>query len=302
MPFRSRLTMLARLLVVAASLLCAAAASAQRVQVIDDDGRTVSLPQPARRIVSLAPHLTELLFAAGAGERVVGAVAYSDHPAEAGRVPRVGDSAQLDLERLVALKPDLVLVWRDGNSAQQLDRVAALKLPVYASEIHRMADIEHTLQRLGTLAGTPEAASARSRAFAREIEQLRARYASRPPLKVFYQIWHRPLLTVNSRHLISEALAICGARNVFGALPMLTPTVNPEAVLQADPDAIVTGSVDPAGADNLDAWRRLPALRAARHGHLLVVNPDTLHRPSPRVAEGTRELCEKLERVRQAPR
>lgn len=291
-----------RLAIAVTALLYAAAASAQRVQVIDDEGHTVSLPQPARRIVSLAPHLTELLFAAGAGDRVVGAVAYSDHPPEARRVPRIGDSAQLDLERLVALKPDLVLVWRDGNSAQQLDRVAALKLPVYASEIHRMIDIEHTLQRLGTLAGTSAVALARSRAFAAEIARLRARYASRPPLAVFYQIWHRPLLTVNGQHLISEALALCGARNVFGALPMLTPTVSDEAVLQADPDAIVTGSVDPAGPDNLDAWRKLPALRAARLGHLLVVDPDTLHRPSPRVADGTRELCEKLERVRQAPR
>jgi iron complex transport system substrate-binding protein len=302
MPFRDCLNMLARLLVAITSLVCATEASAQRVQVTDDDGRTVALPQPARRIVSLAPHLTELLFAAGAGDRVVGAVAYSDHPAEARRVPRVGDSAQLDLERLVALRPDLVLVWRDGNSAQQLDRVAALKLPVYASEIHRMADIEHTLQRLGTLAGTTDIASASARAFARDIEQLRGRYASRPALTVFYQIWHRPLLTVNGRHLISEALAICGAHNVFDGLPMLTPTVNGEAVLQADPDAIVTGSVDPGGADNLDVWRRLPALRAARHGHLLVVNPDTLHRPSPRVAEGARELCEKLDRVRRTPR
>ena len=270
----------------------------QPVQVRDDDGRVVVLPQPARRIVSLAPHLTELLFAAGAGDRVVGAVAYSDFPTAARQVPRIGDSAQLDLERIVALQPDLIVVWRDGNSAQQLERLAALKLPVYASEIHRMADIESTLQRLGTLAGTREAAADSARQFADEIAQLRAQYAQRAPLKVFYQIWHRPLLTVNRRHLISEALAICGARNLFADLPLLTPTVSEEAVLQADPDAIVTGSIDPAGPDNLDGWRRLRALRAAREGHLIVVNPDTLHRPSPRMAEGTQELCTRLDAVR----
>lgn len=286
----------------AATVLAMAAAEAQpRVQVRDDDDRPVSLSQPARRIVSLAPHLTELLFAAGAGERVVGVAAYSDHPAAARTLPRIGDSAQLDLERIVALRPDLIVVWRDGNSAQQLDRLATLKLPVYASEIHRMADIESTLRRLGTLAGTEVAADRAARTFAASVSQLRARYAAQLPLRVFYQIWHRPLLTVNGRHLISEALSLCGASNVFAGLPLLTPTISEEAVLQADPDAIVTGSVDPQGPDNLDGWRRLRALRAAREGHLIVVNPDTLHRPSPRVADGARELCEKLDRVRGGP-
>ena len=291
-----------RRLLLAASMVALAAAQAQpRVQVSDDDGHLVSLSQPARRIVSLAPHLTELLFAAGAGERVVGVAAYSDYPAAARALPRIGDSAQLDLERIVALRPDLIVVWRDGNSAQQLDRLATLKLPIYASEIHRMADIESTLRRLGALTGTADAADRAARTFADTVSQLRARYAAQPPLRVFYQVWHRPLLTINGQHLISEALALCGASNVFSALPLLTPTISEEAVLQADPDAIVTGSVDPQGPDNLDGWRRLRALRAAREDHLIVVNPDTLHRPSPRVVDGAQELCEKLDRVRDVP-
>jgi iron complex transport system substrate-binding protein len=294
----------ARIVVWVTGLLAASAAAAlaaqpgARVPVTDDDGMTITLAQPARRIISLAPHLTELLFAAGAGEHVIGAAAYSDFPDAARSVPRIGDSALLDLERIVALKPDLIVVWRDGNSAQQLERLRALKLPIYASQIRRMTDIESTLRRLGTLAGTVETAEARARSFAHDIDRLRASYAGRARLAVFYQIWHRPLLTVNGQHLISEALAICGARNLFADLKPLTPTVSEEAVLQADPDAIVTASVDPAGPDNLDGWRRLRALRAARAGHLIVVNPDTLHRQSPRIADGTRELCEKLDRVR----
>ncbi len=259
------------------------------------------LAAPARRIISLAPHLTELLFAVGAGERVVGVAAYSDHPPAARALPRIGDSALLDLERIVALKPDLIVVWRDGNSAQQLDRLAALRLPVYSSQIRRLADIESTMRRLGALAGTAAAADAAASRFANAATQLRARYAQRAPLRVFYQIWHRPLLTVNGQHLISEALQLCGASNVFADLKPLTPTVSQEAVLRADPDAIVTGSVDPNGPDNLDGWRRLSALRATRNGHLLVVNPDTLHRQSDRVLEGARELCEKLDRVRRKP-
>ena len=281
-------------------LLCAHVQA--EVQVVDDAGRHVTLAQPAQRIVSLAPHLTELLFSAGAGAQVVGAVAYSDHPDAARRIPRVGDSAQLDLERIVALRPDLLVVWQHGNSAQQLAQLSRLGIPVYAGESRRFDGIAATLRRLGRLAGTGAVAEVRAQAFEHDVAALRERYAGRTPLRVFYQIWHRPLMTVNGEHLISEALALCGAHNVFAALAPLTPTLGEEAVIAADPDAIVTGSVDPAGPDNLDGWRRLRSLRATRGGHLIVVDPDKLHRQSDRVIDGARELCEKLDAVRRAVR
>jgi iron complex transport system substrate-binding protein len=269
------------------------------VQVTDDAGQPIVLERPAQRIVSLAPHLTELLFAAGAGARVVGVEAYSDYPPAARALPVVGDSALLDLERTVSLRPDLLVVWRDGNSPQQLQRLATLGIPVYASQLGSLADIAATLRRLGRLAGTDTAAEARARGFEQALQDLRTRYAGRRELRVFYQIWHRPLLTINDRHLISEALHICGARNVFGNLAPLTPTVGEEAVVAQDPDAIVTASVDPQGGDHLDVWRRLGALRATRNGALLTVDPDTLHRSSDRIVEGVRSLCEKLEAVRE---
>jgi len=276
------------------ALLLGTAARAEIV-VTDDTGERIALPRPAQRIVSLAPHLTELLFAAGAGAQVVGVGAYSDYPDAAKALPRVGDSALLDLERIVALKPELIVVWRDGNSPQQLQRLAALGIPVYASRLGTLADIAATLRRLGTLAGTAPAAQARAQAFEAELAALRARYAGRRELRVFYQIWHQPLLTINGRHLISESLRLCGARNVFAELGALTPTVSAEAVLAADPEVIVTGSTDPAGGDNLELWRRL---RATQRRALLTVNPDTLHRSSDRIVDGVRELCEKLEAVR----
>lgn len=280
-------------------LLLAAAvwAGAVRAEVVvpDDSGARVVLARPAQRIVSLAPHLTELLFAAGAGERIVGVGAYSDYPDAAKALPRVGDAVLLDLERIVALKPDLLIVWRDGNSPQQLQRLATLGIPVYASQLGTLADIAATLRRFGTLAGTERTAQARAQAFEGELAALRERYAGRRELRVFYQIWHRPLLTVNGRHLISESLRLCGARNVFAQLGAFTPTVSAEAVLAADPEVIVTGSTDPAGGDNLDQWRQL---RATRQRALLTVNPDTLHRSSDRIVDGVRELCEKLETVR----
>ena len=276
----------------------AAAAAAARVTVMDDAGQTITLARPAHRIVSLAPHLTEQLFAVGAGERIVGVVAYSDFPAAARQLPRIGDSGRLDLERIVALRPDLIVAWNSGNSAQQLQRLAALGMPVYRSEARDFAAISGTLRRLGQLTALEPAARARAEAFDAQVASLRARYASRREVSVFYQIWHQPLMTVNGTHLISQALALCGARNVFAALNTLTPSVSEEAVFAADPEAIVTGSVDPKGPDNLDAWRQRKGLRAQAAGNLLAINPDTLHRQSDRIVEGVAELCEKLETVR----
>ena len=278
--------------------LALAAGARAEVRVLDVDGRAVVLAQPARRIVSLAPHLTELLFAVGAGEQVVATVEYSDFPDAARRLPRVGDSALLDLERIAALQPDLVLVWRHGNSPQQLQRLAALKLPTYAHEARTLADISRGLRDLGVLTGHAAEAAQRADAFDRAVAGLRTEHAGRARLRVFYQVWPQPLMTLNGEHLISQMLDLCGADNVFAAQRLLTPTVTEEAVLLADPDAIVTGW-DPAyGGEPLASWQRLGALRAARNGQLLTVNPDLLHRQSDRVTEGARELCEKLDAVR----
>ncbi|MFO1221763.1 MAG: cobalamin-binding protein [Burkholderiaceae bacterium] len=278
--------------------LASAACAAQPVQATDVYGHTVRLAAPARRVVSLAPHLTELMFAVGAGDRVVGTVEYADFPDAAKRLPRVGDSALLDLERIAALQPDLVLVWRHGNSPQQLQRLATLRLPTYASEARTLADIARTLRDLGVLAGTQAVAGQRAQQFEDAVAALRARYAGRRPLQVFYQIWSQPLITINGEHLISQVLGLCGAHNVFAGQKLLTPTVTEEAVLLADPDAIVAGWSDSYGPSPLARWRRLSALRAVRQGHLLQVDPDLLHRQSDRVVLGARELCEKLDAVR----
>jgi iron complex transport system substrate-binding protein len=286
------------ILLLAAALLLGGGAAAAPVEAVDDAGRIVRLPSPARRIVSVAPHLTELLFSAGAGDRVVGAVAYSDHPEAARRIPRVGDSAQLDVERILALRPDLIVVWHHGTPALQLQRLRRLGIPLYAGESRTMAGIASTLRRLGALTGTAATAEAGAAAFEQQVAALRRQYAGRTPLRVFYQIWPQPLMTVNGQHLISEALALCGARNLFAELAPLTPTVTLEAVAALDPDAIVSGSVAGGAATDLAGWQRLGSLRAVRERRLLVVDPDRLHRQSDRVVDGARELCEKLDALR----
>ncbi len=273
-------------------------ARAADIRVVDDSGAALVLREPARRIISLAPHLTEQLFAVGAGDRVVGVVAHSDHPAQARALPRIGDSAQLDLERIVALRPDLIVAWDSGNAAPQLVHLAAMGLTIYRSEARTFADISSTLRRLGQLTAQDSVARNRADAFDASIASLRERYALHHELSVFYQIWHQPLLTVNGSHLISQALTLCGARNVFADLRALTPSVSEEAVRVANPQAIVTGSVDPTGPDNLDRWRERKGLRAQALGNLIVVNPNTLHRASDRIVEGVAELCEKLDAAR----
>ena len=193
--------------------------------VRDDYGIAVRLPSPAARIVSLAPHLTELVYAAGAGARMVGAVEYSDFPPAARELPRVGSDAHISLEAVLALKPDLIVAWPNAGSVRSINRLGELGLPVFRSEPRELEDIATTLERLGVLAGTAAEAGRAARVFRARRLQLEKRYAARPKVRVFYQVWDRPLLTVNGDHVISKVIALCGGENVFAALPLIAPEV-----------------------------------------------------------------------------
>ena len=219
----TRLSCLARSLCALGFAVLAAAAppAFAAISVTDDAGATVTLQRPAQRIVSLAPHVTELLFAAGGGARIVGTVAYSDYPPPARDIPHVGDNRSLDLERIAALKPDLVVVWRHGNAQKQIDRLRALGIPLFFSEPHRMSDIPRSIETLGTLLDTRASAHDAAQQFRQRVDMLRNRYASRPPVTVFYQVWEQPLMTLNGQHIFSDMLALCGGRNVFASEPLL---------------------------------------------------------------------------------
>ncbi|CAG4900925.1 cobalamin-binding protein [Paraburkholderia saeva] len=281
---------------------CAFSTGAFAITVIDDSGAAVTLAAPAQRVISLAPHVTEMLYAAGGGAKIVGAVTYSDFPPEAKQLPRVGDNKALDLERIVALKPDLIVVWRHGNAQRQLDRLRDLHIPLYFSEPHHLDDIGVTLTKLGTLLGTSPVADAAANTYRSNIAQLRARYAARPPVSMFYQVWDQPLMTLNGTHLISEVIALCGGRNVFAKLEPLVPTVSTEAVLAANPEAIVTAAPGATAPDRplpqLDTWRAWPSLDAVAHGNLFAIDGDLINRPAPRIAQGAALLCQDLETAR----
>lgn len=283
--------------VMLAVLLCAPAFAAG-MRVTDDSGRTVVLPAPARRIVSLAPHLTELLFAAGAGARVVGATQYSDYPAAAKKVPRVGSFTAVDMEAVIALKPDLVIAWQSGNRDQRFDMLERLGIPVYVSEAHVLDDVARSLEVFGRLAGSEQEAGRAARAFRERRDALARRYADRPVLGVFYEIWNAPLMTINGQHLISQVMALCGGRNVFASLPMLAPTVTVESVIAASPQVIVASGMDEARPEWLDDWRRWTSIPAVGRENLYFIPPEMLQRHTPRILDGATLLCSQLEQAR----
>ncbi len=282
-----------------AVLLAALAAAAQaRIELVDDRGRTLVLERPARRIVSLAPHITETLYAAGAGDRLVGTVSHADFPEAAKALPRVGDIRGLDLERLLALKPDLVIVWLHGNAQRQMDVLEAMGLPIYYNEPRQLGEIADTIERFGVLAGTEATARSAAAAFRARWQGLRARYAGRPRVDAFFQVWRQPLMTINRRHLISDVIALCGGRNVFADQPMLVPQPSLEAVVEADPEVMLTTGGPDELAAHFGLWLAWPQLKAVARGNLVLLPADHISQHSPRVLDGTQAICDAFERAR----
>ncbi|MFP4244649.1 MAG: cobalamin-binding protein, partial [Ectothiorhodospira sp.] len=249
--------------------------------------------------ISLAPHITENLFAVGAGDRIVGTVNFSDHPEAAREIPRVGSYKQLDLESILALEPDLIIAWEAGNVRSQLERLEAMGHTLYYSDPRDMDQLVQGLETLGRLAGRPE----QGRKTARELEEafagLREDHAHRPGVEVFYQVWDRPLMTLNADHLISQIIRLCGGRNVFGHLDAPVPRLDREVVLAADPEVIMGGGMGEEDPQWVEDWRRWPQMTAVSRDNLFFIPPSLIQRPTPRVAEGAQLICEALERARQ---
>jgi iron complex transport system substrate-binding protein len=267
------------LVIVAAALGSAVAAAAERP-----------------RIVSLAPNLTEIAYAAGAGPALVGTVEYSDYPAAARQLPRVGDGWRIDYEQVLALRPDVVLAWTSGTPTQTIERLRALGLRVVAVPTFRLADVPAALRLVGDLAGSRRQADAAAAQFDAEVQRLRREHARALPVRVFIAIDDAPLFTVNGDHIISEVVDLCGGRNVFAELPQIAPQVDVEAVLASDPDVIL--STDDTIADPRAQWLAWPKLRAVRFGTIYALPSDTVTRAAPRLADGAAEVCAALDSAR----
>jgi iron complex transport system substrate-binding protein len=279
-----------------AALLLSTQAQAS-ITVRDDDGNAVTLPRPAQRVIAMAPHVTELIFAAGGGDKIVGTVSYADFPEAAKKIPRLGSNREVDMERVIAMKPDLIVVWRHGSSERQIEQLRKLGYPLFHSEPKKLDQIADNVISMGKLLGTEAAAEAAAKEMRQKLASLRTQYASRPPVRTFYQVWDKPLYTLNGAHIVSDALRACGGENIFAALKVTAPVVGIEAVLEADPEAIFgTAEKDYGG---VALWRPYGQLQAVRQGNLFTLNGDLLNRAGPRMIEGTAVLCDKLEQARQ---
>jgi iron complex transport system substrate-binding protein len=269
------------------------------ITVLDDDGKPVTLPKPAQRIVAMAPHVTELLFAAGGGAKIVGAVSYSDYPEAAKRIPNIGSNRQIDMERVIAMKPDLIVVWMHGSSERQVDELRALGIPMFHSEPRKLDDIASSLQKMGKLMGTEAMAEPAAAALRKELGALSAKYASRPPVRMFYQVWDKPLYTLNGAHIVSDAIRVCNGVNIFAPLKVTAPIVSVEAVLQEDPEAIFSTGEGSQNDGGVNLWKPFTNMTAVKRNNLFRIDGNLLNRAGPRMVAGTAALCEKLELARQ---
>jgi iron complex transport system substrate-binding protein len=288
-----------RKILLALLLMCGAAIANAGVSVVDDTGARITLAHPAQRIISLAPHATELLFAAGGGSRIVGTMNFSDYPPEARSIPQIGSDSQIDIERVVALKPDLLVVWESGNKSRQIEQLSRLGIAVYRSEPRRLEQVATSIERFGQLLGTGPQAKAAAASYRSQVAALAARYGHGTPVRVFYQVWDKPLYTLNDQQIVSDAIRLCGGQNIFGKLATIAPELGVEAVLQQDPEAIVAGDEHAEGDRGVAIWKAYGAMTAVKRRNLFTLDGELLTRPGPRTVLGAARLCEALDKARQ---
>jgi len=265
------------------------------VQVVDDSGVRLTLAAPAARIASLTPGATEMLFAAGAGDHVIATVEYSDVPEAAKRVPRIGDVVSVDMERLVAAHPDVVVIWPGGGNAAQTEKVAKLGIPLYRQEVGHLADLPDAIRRLGRLAGTSAVAEQNAADLAARLAKLSQGHAHGQRVTALLQVWNRPLYTVGGHQLMTDALRLCGVRNIFGDLNEPGPVVDIEAVLARNPDIIIAAAPHGEAAAWIKDWKRFPSLKAVRSGRVIPFEDDRFSRLGPSVVEATEALCKLID-------
>lgn len=270
-----------------------------QIVVVDDRGNTITLEKPAQRIVSLSPHITEMLFAAGAGERIVATVLYSDYPQAAKEIPVIGSHSAVSYESLLALNPDLVIAWASGNGNEIIARLKSLGLTVYLDEPRKIEDIPRSLQRFGQLVGSEVQTELAAARFNDSLKALRAANATKSSVDVFYQVWNDPITTLNGDHLVSDIIRLCGGKNIFADVIPIAPVVNVESVLSANPDVIIVSGMDDKRPAWLDDWGRWTSLAATKNDQLHFIPPDLLQRNSLRIIQGAELLCEILDTVRQ---
>ncbi len=270
------------------------------VSVIDDTGKTITLDKPVKRIITLSPTLTEMIYAVGAEEMLVATVEYSNYPKAANDIPRIGNYEKFDMERLLLFKPDLVIGWMNANTANQLSQIEKLNIRVFRSEEPRQfSDIAKALRTFGTLLAKESAAEQAAKEFEDKLAQLVSRNKDKVKLNVFYQVWYQPIYTIGGEHVISRVMQLCGLNNVFADARILAPKVTHEAVIKKNPDIIISGGMASARPEWLDNWKIWKSMTAIKKKNLFWIHPDLIHRQSPRILQGAEIMCQHADTARQ---
>ncbi|HEY7885764.1 MAG TPA: cobalamin-binding protein [Cellvibrionaceae bacterium] len=280
-------------------LLLGASSFADTIEVVDARGKTLVLDKPVERIIALAPHIVENVYSAGAGDKLIGVVSYSDYPSAAKLLPQVGSFMSVNFEQVLALKPDLVIGWLSGSSTDIASQLERLGLKVYMDEPDTLQSVADSVRTIGRLAGTQPTAEKAAADYLVAIESLAHRYRGASAVSVLYQVWHDPLQTLNSEHLVSDVIRLCGGENSYADAQVLAPKISIESVLARNPDMIVASGMANERPEWLDYWQRYSSLAAVQQNNLYVVPPDIIQRHTLRIAEGARIFCEKIEKVRE---
>lgn len=260
--------------------------------------------QNAQRIISLAPHLTEMVYSAGAGDKLVGVVNYSDYPKEALNQPIIGSYNAINIEKIIELQPDLILTWRSGNRLQDFERLQSLQaklgFKVWESEVQTLTDIPKIIQQIGAMSGTEQIADKRAKDLQQQLTQLQAKYAHHRPVKTFYQIWNKPLITMGKSQFISQGILLCAGVNIFEDLGSLTGPVAMETVIIRDPEVLLMGGRESFQQEWLKTWQAYPNISAVKNQQIYLLNNSLYQRPTARFIEALEPLCQKIENARKS--
>ncbi len=261
------------------------------------NGETLVLPGPAQRIITLAPNLAEILFAAGAGDHLKAVVEYSNFPRQVVDIQRVGDAFRIDLERIVELEPDLVIAWSSGNPQSALKKLEQLGIRVWQLEINRPEQIAEAVEYMSIAAGTENVGRAKAKRLASKLTELKRNNLNKTPVRYFYQVASHPLYTVNGEHIISKGLALCGGQNIFSQLAVLAPQVSHESVILANPEVLISAQ-DGDGRPALEIWNDWPRLQAVKKDNMLYLPADQVSQATPRFLDSIALACQYLDEVR----
>ena len=267
------------------------------IKLKDDAGHAFIFDKPVQKIISLAPHITESLFAAGASSQIIATVTYSDYPQQAKQIPVIGDHNKYDFEAIIKLKPELIIAWKSGNPVDQIQQLKKLGFKIFVSDPHTLEDVAKNIKVMGRLMGTESTANVQAVKYLTKLKQLETDYKSKSQVSVFYQVWNEPLISVNKQHIISDVIHLCGGKNVFGNLSALAPRVSIEAVIMENPQAIVAGMAE-GREDWLQNWRQWKDLTAVKQNHLFAINADWITRHTPRILLAVEKMCSDLDKVR----